>query len=407
METGIVTPEMDRHNGRIFLLTYLLLYLAAPVMYVGIVQAALCDKLGAPATIANLPFAAYQFGQIAPLLCSWLVPQRLERAVVVWAAGITSALIGGVFLTLLFPMPATIRIGAVVAHGLLQGFIWSIAYVFLMQCLNRGTTEKGRARALQLTFSLGPLAAVLGSLGAQYILNPGLPALHFPFDFALVYGAAVPAVAGVAWLGSRFRLLRVEDQPRLPLLAFLKQSGRGFAASRALVLVWLGFLLWNCTLGAVANTSLYTKVAMGRDPKDFSGLILAIRFGCKALAGYGLGALAVRCGLRASALTTFALFAAGMIWTATVPGYAYLASFAFLGAGELGGVYIPNYTLSLGALAAGARNLAILNLATPVSSFAPALHGFLTDRFGFPSSFAFGLATALAGFWLLKRIKQP
>ena len=63
-----VTPEMDRRNGLILMATYLLIYLSAPVIYVGVVQAALVDKLGANAMIANLPGAAFQFAQFAPLL---------------------------------------------------------------------------------------------------------------------------------------------------------------------------------------------------------------------------------------------------------------------------------------------------------------------------------------------------
>ena len=47
---GVITPAMDRHNGRIVILSAFLHYLAAPVIYVGIVQTALCDRLGASFT---------------------------------------------------------------------------------------------------------------------------------------------------------------------------------------------------------------------------------------------------------------------------------------------------------------------------------------------------------------------
>ncbi|MEN6604918.1 MAG: hypothetical protein ABFD86_21105, partial [Bryobacteraceae bacterium] len=93
---------------------------------------------------------------------------------------------------------------------------------------------------------------------------------------------------------------------------------------------------------------------------------------------------------------TSGLFAAGMLWAWLVPGAAFLGAFGWLGGGELGGVYFPNYALALTSLAAGPRVLAALMLATPVSGFAPIVHGWLTDHFGFAASFAFGLATALA-----------
>src|SRR2546428_403664 len=213
--------------------------------------------------------------------------------------------------------------------------------------------------------------------------------LAFPFDFGLLYLLGVPCMAGVALLSRGYRMVHVEDEPRLPLFRFLASSVREYAASRPLLLIWFAYLFWYCTVGGLANLSLYAKQALGREPKDFSGLMMALRFGCKSLGGYALGAIATRRGLRASALASIALVGAGEAWGWLVPGYSYLFSFGLLGAGELGGAYIPNYALVLSSLAAGPRNLSLLTLATPVSGVAPALHGALTDRFGFPASFAF------------------
>ncbi len=395
---------MDRHNGRIFLLSYLLIYLAAPVTYIGVVQVVLCDKLGASATVANLPFAAYQFGQIAPLFYAWLVPHRMERNAVVWSAATTSALIALVTLAILLPISNTLRVAAVVIQGLIQGLLAAGLQVFMFQCLNRGTSLEGRARALKMTFTFGPIFAVLGSLGAQLLLDPHTSPLSYPYEFAAIYGLSAPCMAGVAWLSSRYRLLVVDDEPRRPLFRYLGESMREYGALRSLLLLWAIYLLWNCTLGATANMSLFTREAVGRDPKELSGLIMAIRFGCKSVGGYILGFLAIRYGLRASVITTLGLFAAGMVWAWAAPGYAYLAAFGLLGAGELGGAYIPNLGMALSPVAAGPRTLSILTLATPASSFSPPLHGWLTDRFGFPASFFFGLATALAALWIIFKI---
>jgi hypothetical protein len=84
-----------------------------------------------------------------------------------------------------------------------------------------------------------------------------------------------------------------------------------------------------------------------------------------------------------------------------VPGYGYVFAFGLLGAGELGGAYFPNYVASLSTVGGGTRNLAILTLATPAASFAPAMHGYLTDRIGFYASFIFGIVTAAAAVALL------
>ncbi|MCE5308627.1 MAG: hypothetical protein LLG20_13390 [Acidobacteriales bacterium] len=390
------TPTMDGLNGRVFLFTYMMLYLAAPVVYVGVVQAALCDKLGASATVANMPLAAYQLGQFSPLLATWLIPHRLERTVLVWTASVAALLQGMVVAVLMIPFPASVRIGVVTMQGLLLGLVWSVGMLYLYQCLNRGTSLEGRARALKLTYSMGPLAAVAGSLAAQYVLNPGFRWLPFPYDFAGIYAFGFLATVVVAVLSTRYDLLPVADEPRPPIRRFLSGLFAEYLSNRTLWLLWLAFLLWSCTLGSVANVSLYTREAMGRDPKDFSGLIMAIRFSAKALAGYGLGWLALRYGLRTASQATSGLFAAGMLWAWLVPGTAFLGAFGWLGGGELGGVYFPNYALALTSLASGPRVLAALMLATPVSGFAPVMHGWLTDHFGFAASFAFGLATALA-----------
>ena len=76
----------DRRNGLLFGASNLLIYFAAPVVYIGVVQAALCDKLGASATFANLPESAYMLGALIPFFLSWIVPHRLVRTTVVVAS---------------------------------------------------------------------------------------------------------------------------------------------------------------------------------------------------------------------------------------------------------------------------------------------------------------------------------
>jgi MFS family permease len=145
---------------------------------------------------------------------------------------------------------------------------------------------------------------------------------------------------------------------------------------------------------------------MGRDPSDFSGLTMAIRFGGKAAGGYLLGWLALRAGLRGGSLGCIALLGAASVWAWTVPGAGYLAAFALLGAGELGGAYLPNYVGSLSSPAESTRNFALITLATTASSFGPVLYGWLTDHFGFGAAFALGIAAA-AGSYALVMASRP
>ena len=99
--------------------------------------------------------------------------------------------------------------------------------------------------------------------------------------------------------------------------------------------------------------------------------------------------------------------AGGLLRGWVAPGYLFLFAFALPGAGQMNGAYTPNYAVTLSRPEAGARNLSLLGLAGPVASFAPALHGYLTDRYGFGASFLFDLGAALLGLWLTARIRPP
>ncbi|MBM3803770.1 MAG: MFS transporter [Acidimicrobiia bacterium] len=400
-----VTPEMDRRNAIIFFVSYLLIYFAAPVVYVDVVQAALCDRLGASATIANLPSAAYFFGSFAPIFFSWLIPHRLERAAVVWSNAIGSVLMAVVCATLFFPLANSIRIAAVVGQGLILGLSGSVSQVFMLQCVGRGTTMEGRVRAWKLAYGLGPIAAVAGSLTAQFILNRGLPFLPYPYDFAALYFIGVPCLGGVALLSRGYELVLVEDETgRAPFLRYLAGAVKSYLAVRPLVYLWFAYVLWYSTLMAMPNLSLYTRQALKRDPAELSGLMMALRFGFKSLGGFALGALNLRRGIGAPITTTILLVGGALVWAWFVPGYPYLLTFGMMGAGELGGAYIPQYALAVSPSELGPSNLSILTLATPVASISPVLHGVLTDLFGFKASFAFGIATALLALWLVTRL---
>ena len=102
----------------------------------------------------------------------------------------TAALLATVCMLLVFPVTDRVRIAAVIGHGVIQGLSSSVAFVYMWQCLKRGTTLDGRARALKLTFTVGPIAAVGGSLGAQFVLNHGIPAFEYPYDFAFLESEA-------------------------------------------------------------------------------------------------------------------------------------------------------------------------------------------------------------------------
>jgi hypothetical protein len=397
---------MDRHNGLVYFWSYVLIFLAGPVFYLGVVQAALCDKLGASAAIANLPSAAYAAGAFAPLVGSWLVPHRYERTTVVWMNAVMAVSFVAVAIALVTPLPAAWKLGILIAQGLCQGLAGSVSDLFTLQCLGRGTSVTGRSRILQRTYAFTPAAAIIGSMGVQYILNPGLPSVRYPYDFALVFGIGAACAGGLTVLSGLYRLTPPPEEPRRPLIPFLWAGTREFLAVRPLLLLWLAYLFWNCSMLSLTNITLYVKHALGRDPSDFSGAMMAIQFGGKALCSYFLGWLAMRRGLRTAALGTFLFQALSILWAWTVPGYSYLLSFAWMGAAMLAGVYVPNFVLTLSKPAVSLRNLSVLSLAGPASAFAPSIYGALAERFGFEASFAFGLFCAFVAIALLLGIRE-
>ena len=405
-EPTIPTAAMNAHNGWIYFWSYVLIFFSGPLMYIGVLQAALCDRLGANATLANLPTAAFSLGQIAPFIVSCVAPHRLERSLTVWAFGLLAASFAMVAVVLALPLPTTWKVALVVTQGLVQGITMSTSDVFAMQCLGRGTTILGRSQTLKRTFTVTPIVGVAGSLGVQYTLHPGFHNLPFPYDFAIVFALGAVCLTGVSILSRRYWLIPLPDESRNGIVRFAWYAGRRYFTSRSLLLLWLIYFLWSCSRLVTPNISLYSRHVLVRPTSDFSGLMMAFQFGGKAIGGAILGWLAVRWGQRWSIFALLGFLIAGIVWAWTVPGYSYLFSFALVGATVLGGAYIPNFVMTLSGAEAGLTNLSILALAGPLSSFAPALHGVLADQFGFAASFTLALMAGLLAFGLVAKIHE-
>jgi MFS family permease len=203
-------------------------------------------------------------------------------------------------------------------------------------------------------------------------------------------------MAAIALLSRRY-IIREEqaESAQPPLIHYLRNSLKSYFNVRTLALSALAYVLFSFGLESISNLSLYTKEAVGREPKELSGVILALRFGFKCLAGYALGALAQRHGIRAPVIGCLLLLGAGILWIWAIPGYSFLFAFGLMGGAELGGLYFPAYVLGVSSAATSARNVSILTLVSGLAGFAPALHGALTDYFGFRASFSLGGLMAL------------
>lgn len=400
------TAEMNHRNGLIFIVSSGMLFFAAPVVSVGVVQAALADKLGASMMVANLPLSIYLLGALLPPILSWIVPHRLVRATAVGSCAVTTGMLSVVCLSLFLPVSNSIRLFAVICQGLIQGFSAYTFQVFKYQCLKRGTTPEGRAWAFKWTFTLGPILAVVGSLWAQFALSGGISWLPYPYDFGLLYLIGVPCMAIASFLTSRYNMVSVHETPRLPFFRYFANTFSSFIRQPTLVYLWLAFFMWFMAITAMPTLSLYSREVLGGDPKEYSGWIMAFRFGFKSLAGFALGVITLRWGLRAPLFVSMLLLGASIIWGWTVPGYFYLMAFGLMGAGELGGSYFPNYIVGISSHALSTRNMSILMLASSLSFFGPSTHGALADYFGFQASFTFALVAVIISFFLIAKLPR-
>lgn len=397
---GVITPAMDRRNRAVFFWSNLLIYFAAPVTYVGVVQAGLCDQLGASATVANLPNSAFLMGYLSPIILSWLVPKTLERSVVVVSYSVMAVSLAFVTVTLALPFGSTTRIVAVIGQGLVMGLCNSAANVYQFQCLKRGSTQEGIVQTFKITFALGPIAAVAGSLFAQWVLNGGIAWLEYPYDFAALYGIGVPCMGVIALLSRGYILQPAPEEPPVAFASYFRESLRDYFTTAVLAVSACAYILLTFGMEAISNLSLYTREAVGRDPKELSGIVMALRFGFKCVAGYLLGLLAQTYGVRAPMIGVLVSLLLAMVWIWIVPGYPFIFTFALLGAAELGGIYFPGYVLAVSPPETSARNLSLLTLASGTASLSPALHGALTDHFGFSASFGFGGFVAVVALLL-------
>lgn len=392
-----MTPEMERCNQQVFCWSYVLMYLASPVLYVGVVQAALLSRLGTSAAVANMPMSGYAMAYMVPLFASSVIPYRFERATIVAADSITAVGFAGTGLALLLPCSTSVRIAVIIGQSLMTGAFNSIATVYRYQCLGRGTTEKGRARILKLTFTVGPIAAVLGGLLTQFILNQGISWISFPGDFGVLNIMAACCLLGTALLSRNYRIVELAEKTRPPFYRYIASGVKAFARNRVLFFLALGFFLWNSAFNAISTLSLKPRSLTSHMPQDLSGIIMASRFTGKSISGFAMGSIALHSGIRAPLIAVFLLVLGGITLAWKLSGYLFLIAFACMGAGELGGVYFPNYMISVSPKEQGARNLAILQLTTGLAGIAPAMFGAVMDRLGYTGSCLLGIGIGLTG----------
>ena len=403
--TCTLEPRLQNRNALIFAGQIALIYLAAPALYVGFLQAGLCKRLNTSDTMANLPSTVFLAMAWGPVAVAWLFPQaRLLKKVMGWGYAVTAAIGLGVAAVLLAPSSPALIIGALVVHAAVLGITNGVVNALGWEALNRGVDARLRGRALGLAYGWGPGCAVVSSLGAQLILDgkllgwtpPAWLAIGYPYNYALLYAGSAGCMALAAYLASLYRIpvphLDVERE------TFQTAVVGGFQAvirNRILLIACVAYLLMYCGNMVQNNMSIFTREAVGRSPEDLAGYQLTLRFSFKMLCGFMLGWLLARTNPKVPLLVTAGLQIAGVLWVLLVPGYWFLLAFGINGAGELFGVYYMNYPAQCSPRSQVRRNIAMLALISTLVGLSPVLYGWISDTWSLRASFCAALVLLL------------
>lgn len=394
-------------NVALYSTTNCLVYFTAPVVYVGITQTSLCAGLGASDTVANLPASAYFWAVIVPVFVAARFQKVSATAPALAIAYLAMALAGLlVALSLWWPVSTQFRLAAVIVYGAMIGAGLGSRNVFVWEVVNRGMSLELRGWAYSLSFGLGPFFAVIGALLAQLLLSgevvipdftfaQGLSLTHvnitplgFPLNFAALFAATTPVLCLAAILSSQFKLPEVhDDAPRAALLSTLLESATELTRDRILACAILAYVLVDAGFTITNNMSLYTIEALHRPAEEYAGYQNALRFCFKMTAGFMLGWLLVRTHAKLGVLVTGAFCLAGIVWALAAPNRWFLLSFGLMGAGELYGIYYPNFIMARSRANRLRQNMAMLQLMSLATSLAPVGFGALSDEFGLPASF--------------------
>lgn len=409
--------HLQNRNCAIFAACVSMVYLAAPVLYIGFVQAALCEKLGASDTISNLPSTAYMALAAFPVLIAWLVPQvRLLRPSITLSYAVAAVMGALVAAALALPTPNWLRIAAMVAHGAVLGCANGVTATFNWEVLGRGVAERKRGRAFTLAYGVGPMFAVLGSLGSQVVVKgelfgvrpEWLPQIPYPYNFAALFGASVPIMALAAFLARFYTIpLPQTELQRKPFASAVLKGFTQFFAYRLALVACIAYLLVYAGHMVQNNMSLYTREAMGVKAEDVVGYQMALRFSFKVLAGFIFGWLLTRTSPRALLLVTGLVDVASVVWGLAAMGKWFLLAFGINGAGELFGVYYPNYVLGCSPKSQMRRNMAFVSMITVPVAVAPVLFGWISDTWSLRASFWAAIAILLVALVLVALILPP
>ena len=398
-------PRLQNRNALLYAAVVSLTYLGAPALYVSFVHSGLSKRLHTSDTMANLPSTVFLSMVWVSVVVAWLFPQaRLLKTALSFAYGLMAAVSAAMAVVLMAGLSDGFILLALVLHAGVVGAANGVVSVLNWEMLGRGVSERYRGKAMALAFGWGPAFAVIGSLGAQLMLDgglfnwvpPSLLAMTYPYSYAILFLSSAGCMALAAFLVRHYRIpLPAVDVERESFHTALIGGFKAFLGHRILLIASLAYLLVYCANTVQINMSLFTMEAVGKNPEELAGYQLLLRFSFKILSGFLLGWLLTRTNPKMPLLVTTGLQIAGVIWVLTVPGYWFLLAFGINGAGELFAVYYLNYTMLCSAKSQIRRNLSFLTLISSLVGLAPVMYGWISDTWNIRASFWTALAILL------------
>jgi len=173
---------------------------------------------------------------------------------------------------------------------------------------------------------------------------------------------------------------------------------RSILQQRTLFLATLVTILIYCGNVIPSNMNLYSQEVLGDDPEKYSGVQNMLRFSFKVVTGLLLGWLLTRTHPKGGMLATGALFLCGQMWAIFVTGPWYLVAFGLHGAGELIGVYAPNYIVSASQKSDLRRNMSFVTLLMVPAAPAGYLYGAIVDHVKAQQWSLWGMNSTSLGF---------
>lgn len=405
-EPAPLSEQAQSRNALLFAAQISITYFAAPALYIGFMQASLCKRLQTSDTIANLPSTVFLAMAWTTVVIAWLFPQARLLKRLLAGAYLLMAGAGLIVASVLVAQPGTTAIvTALVVHGALVGISVPLIGVLGWEVLDRGVSKKLRGRALGLAYGVGPCFAVLGSLGAQLLMDGKLFSLQlpaawvpvYPYSYALLFTISSVCTIISAWLCTRYVIpMPAHEPPRQSFDEGILGGFRALFGYPILLIASIAYLLMYAGNLVQTNMSIFTNEAVGQMAENLAGYQLSLRFSFKILAGFFLGWLLARTNPKVPLLVTAGLLILGVLWVMFVPGYWFLLAFGINGAGELFGVYYVNYPAQCSPRSQVRRNISFLMLVSAFVGLAPVGYGFISDNWGLRASFVAALALLIA-----------